>query len=170
MNDDNYKKWEKCGMLRGIEDKENLVLCLEGQRLYGQLLEKVVDSKTTRELRGKFRRISVPIMRRVFEKLSKQNIKLIGCLDVLDNWTIIDIPDNDQFFAWKQNIFPISLDFEAEVCLNITEYICNHILSLGIKQLRIRCFGLSDNNTVFMNYEFIKENEPDDFVIINFND
>ncbi len=133
MPDDRYKEWKDTGMLNDIpeEDGIELAIILEQQRLY---------NTQSHEWEAQLKRVSLPIMRRVFKGLLDMGIKVKGSTKKLPKWHPLQYSYEAQYDGHSQN----NLDVEIQKIASLAEKFVEALSAFAVdKQITLRCMRLT---------------------------
>ncbi len=128
-----YQEWKDIGMLEGVseEDGVELAIILEQQRLSNKKLD---------EWEGELKRVSLPIIRRVFKGLLDMGIKVKGSTKKLPKWHPLGYSYAAQQDGHAQSI----LAAEAQNLASLAEKFVEDLAAFAIdKQITLRCMRAS---------------------------
>ena len=147
------EKWSKCGLLRGLPEEyiTDCAVALEVQRLYN---ECSLDSAGL----AQFKRISIPVIRRVFHGLVANDLDVRCEGRVYSQWMKVDGYVFNDFRKTIKNIWTMhNLDEEADTCARICVEIADKLTEIaklnGVHAIHLGPFGCDYSGQSYMNYE-----------------
>lgn len=147
------EKWSKCGLLRFIpeEYKTDCAVALEVQRIYN---EYSVDTSNL----AQFKRISIPVIVRVFLGLLENNLDIRCEGRVYSQWMKVDDYIFNDFRETIKNIWTVyTLDEEAHTWSRICTKIAGNLSAIAkmnnSSTIHLGPFGCDYSGQSYMNYE-----------------
>lgn len=133
------EKWERTKLLEGIEDKdikEKTLLFLEGQRLLNEMISDYGDidpvTRVTTSNHQRFKRISIPMIRRVIPNLKcHEYVDLKPSLDLtLPKFTMCENIDPPSKEDYKNHMYSLDVEanYTAKVCISMVKKLDDLIL------------------------------------------
>lgn len=150
--DELAQKWEKTGLLKLIpeEYRFDCARCLEGQRIYNEQLHDLENI-------AQFKRVSIPIMRRLFAGAIEpwRNLKIEGSAMPCEKWHTfenIEFPKYEDYCS-NRNAYH-NLDNEAKAVADISAKLTEAIQNFAAgRKLKLHCISFDQNNNLMINYD-----------------
>ena len=138
---DIISKWEKTGLLEGCHNKDGLALCLQAQIQFNE-----------RELDPQFKRISIPVLVRMFSlsEAMRRNHFVTYFEDVA--WPNVLTFKTRFAPAEPHNDLQEEADYVAELCQKWSKELDKHFSDMKDREVIFRGIGRLDDGTVLMYY------------------